>query len=339
MGILAPTREGRRHGRFQPEGPARRPRRRRTRPLRPLLEPTVRADPQDPGLRPQVGPRGGSVPVRPRRDPVSRLARRLRHVQRGTQQRGRAPRPRRHAGAADSESATARPLRPARAAGRSAPARGSPIDRPRAVRQQRHRGRRGGPQAGPGRRSQTARGGRRERLSRPDARLDVGERQRLGQGGLRAAAARRRLRALQRSRGARSRAAPRRRGALSDRTRPGSGRRAAAARLPGGSAAALPALRHAVLRRRGADRLWPHRHDVRPRALGARARSRHGSEVTVGRLCAGRRPAAALVGPRGRLRLARARHRARLDLRPRRHGDGRRPCHPRGARGARSGRP
>ena len=71
----------------------------------------------------------------------------------------------------------------------------------------------------------------------------------------------------------------------------GKGVHAAAGRLPRGRAGALPHVRHALLRRRGADRLRPHRQAVRVRALGARARPRAGREVALRRLRPGRRAA------------------------------------------------
>ena len=71
----------------------------------------------------------------------------------------------------------------------------------------------------------------------------------------------------------------------------GKGVQPAAGRLPRGRAGALPPLRHALLRRRGADRLRAHREAVRVRALGPRARPRAGREVALGRLRAGRRAA------------------------------------------------
>ena len=58
---------------------------------------------------------------------------------------------------------------------------------------------------------------------------------------------------------ARGRAAPRGRRGLPRRAGAGEGRAPAARRLPRGGAGAVPPLRHAVLRRRGADRLRAHR--------------------------------------------------------------------------------
>ena len=71
----------------------------------------------------------------------------------------------------------------------------------------------------------------------------------------------------------------------------GQGRLPAACRLSRGRAGALPSLRHALLRRRGADRLRPHGQAVRVRALGARAGPRDRREVAFGRLRPGRRAA------------------------------------------------
>ena len=124
---------------------------------------------------------------------------------------------------------------------------------------------------------------------------------------------------------ARARAEARGRRGLHRRADSGQGRALAAARLPRRRAGALPPLRHALLRRRGADRLRPHREDVRVRALGARAGSRPRREVALRRLRPGRRAAHVARGARGRLRLDGARGLARLDVRAERARDGRRP--------------
>src|SRR5207248_1931861 len=76
----------------------------------------------------------------------------------------------------------------------------------------------------------------------------------------------------------------------------GQGRDPAAAGVPRACAGALPPLRHALLRRRGADRARPHRHDVRVRALGPRAGPGAGVEVALGRLRARGRAADVEVG-------------------------------------------
>ena len=95
---------------------------------------------------------------------------------------------------------------------------------------------------------------------------------------LRPAAARLRARAVRRPR-ARSRRACAARTSRVFLVEPvqGKGVNLPAARLPRGRAGALPPLRDALLRRRGADRLRPHRPPVRVRALGPRARPRHRS--------------------------------------------------------------
>ena len=124
---------------------------------------------------------------------------------------------------------------------------------------------------------------------------------------------------------ARGRAAPRGRRRLPRRAGAGEGREPAAARLPRGRAGAVPPLRHALLRRRGADRLRPHRPHVRIRALGPRARPRHGREVAVGRLRAGRRAADVARRARGGVRRHGERVQPRLHVRAERAGDGRRP--------------
>ena len=54
-----------------------------------------------------------------------------------------------------------------------------------------------------------------------------------------------------------------------------------------GAPGALPPVRDVLRARRGADRLRTHREDVRPRALGPRARHRHRLEIALGRLRAG----------------------------------------------------
>ncbi len=105
----------------------------------------------------------------------------------------------------------------------------------------------------------------------------------------------------------------------------GKGRVPAARRLSRGSAGALPAVRHALRRRRGADRLRPHRQALRVRALGSRPRPRHDREVALGRLRAGRGARDVEGRPRGGLRLDGERVQPRLDLRAQRARDGRRP--------------
>ena len=196
--------------------------------------------------------------------------------------------------------ARARPARlgaARRVAAAAAPRRGAAAPhaaaaRARALHELRHRGGRGGAQARPRRDRPHARRLGRARLPRADARLALGERQRRS------------------SPTASSRSCPgfaqvpfgdldaleaelRREDVAVFLVEPvqGKGVNLPPAGLPRGRAGALPPLRHALLRRRGADRLRPHRPAVRVRALGARARPRPGREVALGRLRAGRRAA------------------------------------------------
>ena len=90
--------------------------------------------------------------------------------------------------------------------------------------------------------------------------------------------------AVRRPRLARARAAPRGRRAVPARAGAGQGREPAAVGLPRRRAGALPPLRHALLRRRGADGLRAHGKALRVRALGARARPRARREVALRRL-------------------------------------------------------
>ena len=109
-----------------------------------------------------------------------------------------------------------------------------------------------------------------------------------------------------------------------------------------GGAGALPPLRHALLRRRGADRLRADGEAVRVRALGPRARSRPGREVALGRVHPGRGAADVEGGARGGLRLDGERVQPRLDVRAERARDGRRARDARArstSRASSSGRP
>ncbi len=118
---------------------------------------------------------------------------------------------------------------------------------------------------------------------------------------------------------------PRGRRRLPGRAGAGKGRVPAAGRLPRGSPGALPEIRHAVRRRRGADRLRPHRQALCLRALGSRSRPRHRREVALGRLCPGRGARHVESRPRGGVRLDGERVQPRLDVRTQRARDGRRP--------------
>ena len=191
-----------------------------------------------------------------------------------------------------------------------------------------HGGRRGGAQDGPRGDRPPARGRRGPRVPRADVRLAVGWRGRRVPRAVRAAHARLRPRAVQRPRRAGGRAAARGRRRLPGRAGAGQGREPSRAGLPGGRAGAVPAVRDAVLRRRGADRARPHGTHVRSRALGARARPRPDREDAVRWLRPGRRVCD--VGRRDgrRVRLDGARSAARVDVcaeRPRLHGGARHP--------------
>ena len=161
-------------------------------------------------------------------------------------------------------------------------------DRALPLHEHRHRGGRGGAQARPRGDGRRARRLGRARLPRAHARLALGERQPGVHRPLRAAPPRLRARPVRRPRGARGGAAAGGRRGLPRRAGAGEGRAPAAGRLPRGRAGALPPLRDALLRRRGADRLRAHREAVRVRALGARARPRARGEVALRRLRPGR---------------------------------------------------
>ena len=77
------------------------------------------------------------------------------------------------------------------------------------------------------------------------------------------------------------------RGALRRRARGRPRRLSAGAGLSRGCPGAVSPLRHALLHRRGADRLRPHRQALRARALGPRAGHRRRREVALRRLRAG----------------------------------------------------
>ena len=156
------------------------------------------------------------------------------------------------------------------------------------------------------------------RLPRADARLALGQREPRVHEPLRPAAARVRAGAVRRPRRARG-------ASCAARTSPSSSSsrcRGRACNLPpagylAGAPGALPPLRDALLRRRGADGLRPHGKAVRVRALGARARPGHRGEVALGRLRAGRRADDVESGARGRVRLDGECVQPRLHVRPR----------------------
>ena len=95
-------------------------------------------------------------------------------------------------------------------------------------------------------------------------------------------------------------------------------------RLPRGRTGALSRARHALLRRRGADRARPHGPLPGPRALGSRARRRHDGEVAVRGLRARRGDAVPAGGVRCRLRLDGTLAEPRIDVPAERPGHGRR---------------
>ena len=105
-----------------------------------------------------------------------------------------------------------------------------------------------------------------------------------------------------------------------------------------GAQALCRTLRHALLRRRGGDRLRPHRAAVRMRALGARARRDDGVEGALRRLRPDRRDAVHAGGVRRRLRLDGARAQPRVDVRAERPRRRRRPRHAPRARVGGAGR-
>ena len=242
-------------------------------------QPAVRARAEDDRLRPHLGARRGRLPLGRGRQPLPRHARRLRDVQRRPQQPARPRRARRGARA-----------RPARARCSSARRRCRRCS-PRSCCAARRRGSSaclftstGTEAVEAALKLGRAATGRARVVSAEHGfhGLTLGSLSANGNPeftarfepllpGLRRACPFGDLDALEdelRARGRRR--LPRRAGA-------GEGREPAAGGLPRGRAGALPPLRHALLRRRGADRLRPHREAVRVRALGARARSRHRS--------------------------------------------------------------
>ena len=312
-------------GAVQPEGASRLALRRGLRPLGARDQPAVRPRAEDDRLRPDLDARRGCVPLGQGRQPLPRHARRLRHGQRRPQQPARPGSDRRVPGAGDAglgaagRDAAAGAARGGAARARAAAARALPVH------EHRDRGGGGGVEARPRRDEAQPRHLRRPRISRADARLALGERQPGVHGPVRPAAARLRARSVRRPRRARGAAAPRGRRGLPRRAGAGQGCQPAAGRVPRRRAGDLPPLRHAVLRRRGADRLRANGEDVRVRALGARAGSRSRRQVALRRLRAGRRAAHVTRGARGRVRLDGARGQPRLDVRAERAGDGGRP--------------
>ena len=87
--------------------------------------------------------------------------------------------------------------------------------------------------------------------------------------------------------------------------------------------ATLPQIRHAVHRRRDADRPRPHRAVPRRRALGRRGRHRAAGKAAVGRPCPRWRGADAQMDFRQGVRPHGPRRGSRLDLRQKRSGHGR----------------
>ena len=271
-----------------------------------------------------MGSRRGRLPLGLGRQPLPRRARRLRDVQRGPQQ------PARPRGADRGARASAPGLGAARrrlapcAAGRGAPAPCARLARQGDLHELGRGGGRGRDQARPRRDRTPARALGGARLPRAHARRALRDGHTRVPRPLRPAAARLRAGADRRPRRTRARARVGGRGALHRGARPGEGRDPAAGRLPRERPGAVPPLRDALLRRRGADGLRAHRPPARARALGAPARPGHRRQVAVGRLCAGRRAADVGRRLRGRLRLAAERGQPRLDLRAERPRDGRR---------------
>ena len=207
-----------------------------------------------------AGPARGRVPLGRRRQPLSRLARRLRHVQRRPQQPARPRGARRGAGARAAGSVAARRRR---RCPRCWPRSSCAARRPRSSASSsrapaRSRSRR---------RSSSAARRRAARACSPPSTASTGSRSARSRP-TRARSSPTRfgpllpgfervpwndLEALE------QRARPRGRRALPRRAGPGQGREPPVGRLPRGRAGALPPLRDALLRRRGADRLRPHR--------------------------------------------------------------------------------
>ena len=286
-------------------------------------QPAVRAHAAGDRLRPPLGTRRGCPSLRRRREPLSRLARRVRDVQRRTQQ---------PAGEGGSPgSARARHARKARArrqpAGRDpcrrAVAASALEPRPRALLELRHGSDRGGDQDRPRSDGPLARRLRRARLSRADARRPLCVRrpaftdrfQPLLPGfsrvpfcdldALEAACAPRTWRCSSSS--------------------PGRPRRLpACAGLSRGCPGAVSPLRHALLHRRGADRLGRTGKFLRS-SIGASSRMSSRREVALRRLRAGGSDTFRAEGLRRRLRLAGALAEPRLDVPAQRSRDGRRP--------------
>ena len=120
-----------------------------------------------------------------------------------------------------------------------------------------------------------------------------------------------------------ARARGRRRRRVRRRADPGQGRVRRARGLPARRGRAVPPPRRAARDRRGADRARPHRHVLRVRAVGRRARPRHRRQGALGRLRAGRRGDREERRSSNGLRQDGPRRRAQLDVRPERAGDDR----------------
>ena len=141
-------------------------------------QPAVRARAADDRLRPHLGARRGRVPLRHRRQPLPRHARRLRDVQRRPQQPARPRGARSRRSTLDTPGMLAMGVTRAAGAARGGAARAhAGAARALPVHEQRHRSGRGGAQARPRGDEARARHLGRPRLPRPDARLALGERQ------------------------------------------------------------------------------------------------------------------------------------------------------------------